>query len=80
MVLVIYLSKKTCSNVIMAFGVRLNIGKGFRIHFKTINSSCVSSPRNLNKVLEDSIKEAPTQYLWNYDKHKGYESQKNKII
>ena len=80
MVLVSKLAKKTGATVIMAFGERLNIGKGFRIHFKTINSSCVSSPRNLNKVLEDSIKEAPTQYLWNYDKHKGYESQKNKII
>ncbi|MDB4040090.1 lysophospholipid acyltransferase family protein [Methylophilaceae bacterium] len=80
MVLVSKLAKKTGATVIMAFGERLNIGKGFKIHFKTINSSCVSNPRKLNKVLEDSIKEAPTQYLWNYDKHKGYKSQKIKTF
>ena len=36
--------------------------------------------RKLNKLLEDLIKKAPTQYLWNYDKHKGYEAQIRKSI
>ena len=80
MVLVSKLAKKTGATVIMTFGERLDIGKGFKIHFKIIPSSSVSSPRKLNKALEDTIKKAPEQYLWNYDKHKGYELHKNKIV
>jgi len=80
MVLVSKLAKKTGATVIMAFGERLDIGKGFKIHFKIIPTSNISSPRKLNKVLEDTIKKSPEQYLWNYDKHKGYESQKKKSI
>ena len=76
MVLVSKLVKKTGATVIMAFGERLSIGEGFNINFKILPSKKVSSPRELNKVLENQIKHAPTQYLWNYDKHKGYEVQK----
>ena len=80
MVLVSKLVKKTGATVIMTFGERLGIGEGFKIHFKALPASCVLSPRKLNKQLEDEIRKAPTQYLWNYDKHKGYESQlKNRI-
>jgi len=80
MVLVSRLAKKTGATVIMTFGERLDIGKGFKIHFKTIPSKNVSSPRKLNKTLEDIIKKAPEQYLWNYDKHKGYEVRKKEVF
>jgi len=76
MILVSKLAKKTGATVIMAFGERLSIGKGFDIHFKTLPSNDISSPRKLNKVLENEIRFSPTQYLWNYDKHKGYEEKK----
>ena len=59
----------------MTFGERLGNGKGFKIHFKTIDPDAVSTPSKLNKLLEREIRKAPTQYLWNYDKHKGYEAQ-----
>ncbi len=75
MVLVSKLAKKTGATVIMAFGERLSIGKGFDIHFKILSSNDISNPKKLNKVLEDEIKFAPTQYLWNYDKHKGYDKK-----
>ena len=75
MVLVSKLVKKTGANVIMTFGERLGNGKGFKIHFKTIDPDAVSTPSKLNKLLEREIRKAPTQYLWNYDKHKGYEAQ-----
>ena len=78
MVLVSRLAKKTGATVIMTFGERLDIGKGFKIHFKAIPSRNISSPRKLNKALEEIIKKAPEQYLWNYDKYKGYETQKKK--
>ena len=75
MVLVSKLASKTGANVIMAFGERLGNGKGFKIHFETIDPDAVSTPSKLNKLLEREIRKAPTQYLWNYDKHKGYEAQ-----
>ena len=75
MVLVSKLVNKTGANVIMTFGERLGNGKGFKIHFKTIDPDAVSTPSKLNKLLEREIRKAPTQYLWNYDKHKGYEAQ-----
>ena len=80
MVLVSKLVLKTGASVVMAFGERLEDGKGFKIHFKTLGPHTVSTPRKLNKLLEDLIKKAPTQYLWNYDKHKGYEAQIRKSI
>jgi len=80
MVLVSKLVNKTGANVIMTFGERLDYGKGFKIYFKTIDPESVSSPSKLNKLLEGEIKRAPTQYLWNYDKHKGYETQIKKSI
>ena len=80
MVLVSRLAKKTGANVIMAFGERLDNGKGFKINFKALNPDVVSTPSKLNKLLESEIKKAPTQYLWNYDKHKGYEAQIKKSI
>ena len=75
MVLVSKLVNKTGANVIMTFGERLGNGKGFKIHFETIDPDAVSTPSKLNKLLEREIRKAPTQYLWNYDKHKGYEAQ-----
>ena len=76
MVLVSKLAKKTGATVIMAFGERLKIGEGFNIYFKKVSLNEVSSPKRLNQALEKQIKKAPTQYLWNYDKHKGHESQR----
>jgi len=76
MILVSKLAKKTGATVIMAFGERLSLGKGFDIHFKTLSPNDISNARKLNKVLENEIKFSPTQYLWNYDKHKGYEEKK----
>jgi len=80
MVLVSRLAKKTGANIVMAFGERLDSGKGFKIHFKAIKPDAVSTPRKLNILLENEIRKAPIQYLWNYDKHKGFEAQIKKSI
>ena len=80
MVLVSKLVKKTGASVVITIGERLENGKGFKIHFKSLDPDTVSTPRKLNKLLEDEIRKAPTQYLWNYDKHKGYNSKIKKSI
>ena len=81
MILVSKLAKKTGANIIIAFGERLDLGKGFKIHLKSLPSNYILTPKNMNKVLEEEIRKAPDQYLWNYDKHKGYKKNKSiKII
>tara|TARA_B100000787_G_scaffold7212_1_gene5420 strand:- start:3013 stop:3906 length:894 start_codon:yes stop_codon:yes gene_type:complete len=80
MVLVSKLVKKTGANVVMTTGERLENGKGFKVHFRVLDPNTVSTPRKLNKLLEDEIRKAPTQYLWNYDKHKGCDSKIKKSI
>ena len=80
MVLVSRLAKKTGANIVIVFGERLDSGKGFKIHFKAIKPDAVSTPRKLNILLENEIRKAPIQYLWNYDKHKGFEAQIKKSI
>ena len=72
MVLVSRLAKKTGATVIMAYGQRLDFGQGFAIHLKEIETKNIDSPLGLNLELEKQIRNKPTQYLWNYDKHKGY--------
>jgi len=79
MVLVSRLVKKTGASVIMVYTERLSLGKGFTIHLEAIKSKEIDSPTGLNKLLERIIRKNPTQYLWNYDKHKGYESQLEKF-
>ena len=72
------LAKKTGALIIMVYGERLSLGKGFIIHLKPIKFKDIKGPKELNQQLEKQIMENPTQYLWNYNKHKGYESQLNK--
>ena len=76
--LVSRLAKKTGAIIIMVYGERLSLGKGFIIHLKPIKFKDIKGPKELNQQLEKQIMENPTQYLWNYNKHKGYESQLDK--
>jgi Kdo2-lipid IVA lauroyltransferase/acyltransferase len=78
MVLVSRLVMRTGAPVIIAYVERLSLNKGFEIHLKYIEPHKIKGPLELNQLLEEQIKNNPTQYLWNYDKHKGYESQLNK--
>ena len=73
------LAKKTGATVIMVYGERLSLGKGFIIHLKPIKLKDIKGPKELNQQLEKQIMNNPTQYLWNYDKHKGYESHLDKV-
>ena len=75
MTLVGRLVKKTNATVIMVFAERMTFGRGFIIHFETIEGNDIDTPGKLNFQLEKQIKKNPMQYLWNYDRHKGHESQ-----
>lgn len=72
MALVSRLAEKTGAAVLMAFGERLPKGQGFVIHLTKLDTADVATPTLLNLAIETQVRQAPLQYLWNYNRHKGY--------
>jgi KDO2-lipid IV(A) lauroyltransferase len=72
MALVSRLAEKTGAAVLMAFGERLPNGLGFVIHITQLDTADVATPASLNQAIEKQVRQAPLQYLWNYNRHKGY--------
>ncbi len=68
MTLACRLAEKTGATVIMAFGERLENGKGYKIHLTRVNS--IATPRLLNQAIEEQIAQKPEQYLWRYNRYK----------
>ncbi|WP_029146732.1 lysophospholipid acyltransferase family protein [Methylophilus sp. 5] len=62
------LASKADAVVIMAFGERLPAGKGFNIHLTRIED--ISTPTLLNQAIERQVAACPSQYLWQYNRHK----------
>ncbi len=62
------LAEKTGATVIMAFGERLEHGKGYEIHLTHVTS--IATPRLLNQAIEQQIAQKPEQYLWRYNRYK----------
>lgn len=62
------LHKLTGAPVIMAFGKRLKIGRGFQIELFEVKGKI--SADTINKKIEDLVMMAPEQYLWNYRRYK----------
>lgn len=64
------LAKKTGAAVIMAFGERLENGKGYIIHLSKLNDDAINTPAMLNQAIEQQIAQKPEQYLWSYNRYK----------
>jgi len=64
------LASKTGAQVLMAFGERLPLGRGYNIHIRAIAAGGINSAALLNAELERSIQQCPEQYLWVYDRYK----------
>ncbi|MDP1766635.1 MAG: lysophospholipid acyltransferase family protein [Methylotenera sp.] len=79
MALVSRLAEKTGATVLMAFGERLPEGRGFAIHLTRLDASDVATPALLNQAIEAQVRQAPLQYLWNYNRHKGHLQQDQPI-
>lgn len=45
---------------------RLSGGRGFRLHFRTLDPDHPLTPERLNAVIEAAVRERPEQYLWQY--------------
>lgn len=64
------LAQKTGAQVLMAFGERLNWGRGYTIHIKLLPSGAIATPALLNRAIEEQISQCAAQYLWVYDRYK----------
>ena len=64
------LAKKTGAQVFMAFGERLNFGRGYNIHIRPIEDGAIDTTAQLNTEIETTIRQCPEQYLWGYDRYK----------
>lgn len=64
------LAEKTGATVIMAFGERLEHGKGYVIHLTQLDDGAIATPALLNQAIEQQIKQKPEQYLWRYNRYK----------
>lgn len=64
------LAEKSGAQVLMAFGERLENGRGYHIHIKPIKEGGINSPELLNQEIEKAIAQCPSQYIWVYDRYK----------
>ena len=64
------LAQKSGAQVYMAFGERLNWGRGYHIHIRPIDAGGIDSPTLLNAEIARTISQCPNQYLWSYDRYK----------
>ena len=64
------LAQKSGAQVLMAFGERLPNGRGYHIHIKPIPEGGINTPELLNQVIESTIAQCPSQYMWIYDRYK----------
>jgi Kdo2-lipid IVA lauroyltransferase/acyltransferase len=69
------LAEKTGATVIMAFGERLDSGKGYVLHLTKVDS--IATTLQLNQAVEAQVKQCPSQYYWNYHRYKA--SRKSKV-
>ena len=69
------LIQKTKPTVMFGFAVRLPNAEGFDIHFREPGEAIYSNDKvvacaELNRMVEDCIKQAPAQYQWTYKRFK----------
>jgi len=60
--------------VLFAWGERLPLGRGYRIHLREWNDAFASQPEanaaQLNARMEALVRECPEQYMWGYARYK----------
>lgn len=68
------LQRQTGATLLLAHGERLPDGRGWIVHFSTIDEPLDVDPAvaatQINRRLEDLIRANPAQYLWGYNRYK----------
>ncbi|MDR3158384.1 MAG: lysophospholipid acyltransferase family protein [Zoogloeaceae bacterium] len=67
---------ETGATVLMVWGERLPQGRGYRLHYsppsQAITGDTLTRAQKINQEIERLIRCCPTQYLWGYNRYKGY--------
>ncbi len=68
------LALQTGATVVLAWGERLSLGRGFRLHFRELaqplSGELETAVTQINQEMERLIRECPGQYLWGYARYK----------
>ena len=69
------LAQQTGATVLLMWGERLPFGRGFRLHFRELESplrtdGIDAAVLQINQEMERVIRECPAQYLWGYARYK----------
>jgi Kdo2-lipid IVA lauroyltransferase/acyltransferase len=74
MTLAARLVQQTGAAVFLLWGERLSWGRGYRLHFSSLSSPLSSdltqAVAQINRAMEDLIRQCPSQYLWGYARYK----------
>jgi Kdo2-lipid IVA lauroyltransferase/acyltransferase len=74
MTLSVRLAQQTGATVLLLWGERLAWGRGFRLHFRTLQENLSgdlqAAVAQVNREMERLIRECPDQYLWGYARYK----------
>lgn len=68
------LAQQTGATVLMAWGERLSLGRGYRVHVQPLATELPADGAQalmvINQALQDLIETCPQQYLWGYARYK----------
>ena len=68
------LAQQTGASVLLLWGERLPLGRGYRLHFRELQQPLAdtvdAAVGQINQEMERLIRECPAQYLWGYARYK----------
>jgi KDO2-lipid IV(A) lauroyltransferase len=68
------LAQQANARLLLAWGERLSLGRGYRIHLRSWDEPIATEPiaaaAQVNQRMEALIRECPAQYLWGYARYK----------
>jgi KDO2-lipid IV(A) lauroyltransferase len=68
------LAAQTGAKLILAWGERLDFGRGYCIHLSPMDDTLPEDPvqaaASINSAMERLVRECPEQYLWGYARYK----------
>jgi KDO2-lipid IV(A) lauroyltransferase len=74
MTLAARLAQQTGAAIIVVWGERLPCGAGYRLHLadfpEALDSDLPTAVGQINRAMEDLIRQCPSQYLWGYGRYK----------
>lgn len=68
------LAQQTGATVLLLWGERLSLGRGYRLHFRELRRPLAqdleTAVAQVNQEMERLVRECPAQYLWGYARYK----------